>query len=284
MQPENSPVSLFYSYSHKDETLRSELEKHLSILRRQGVISEWHDRKITPGEEWADEIATQLETSQIILLLVSSDFVASDYCYDKEMARALERHDSGEARVLPIVLRSVDWKGAPFGKLQALPKDAKPVVSWEDRDEAFTDVAKGIRAAVAEVTKSARRRATPEIANLLKKFTLRPKKYAGRDFIGKVAIEDKVDKVDADDAQALRLTLGDAIWRHFKIPQITKYSVKLYAEGEMADWLEEIGTGEHQVRIRLLYGTHVETEWTEDGPTSREQGTTGYKLMEVVRN
>ncbi len=165
MPCENPLVTLFYSYSHEDENLRAELEKHLSILRRQGVISEWHDRKIVPGEEWAGEIDTHLKSSQIVLLLVSSDFLASDYCYDKEMELALKRHESGEARVLPIVLRSVDWKAAPFGKLQALPKDAKPVVSWEDRDEAFTNVAQGIRAAVADITKVARRRATLDIEN-----------------------------------------------------------------------------------------------------------------------
>jgi hypothetical protein len=139
------PVKLFYSYSHKDEGLREELVKHLTILKRQGVLEPWHDRDIEAGAEWNQEIERHLNEAQIILLLISSDFIASPFCWDKEMARAMERHDAGEAVVIPIILRSCDWKGAPFGKLQGLPKDMKPVRDWSDRDQAFTNVAQGIR-------------------------------------------------------------------------------------------------------------------------------------------
>src|SRR5438105_5623356 len=139
------PIEIFISYSHKDQGLRDQLETHLSLLKRQGLISSWHDRKIGAGVEWAGQIDTHLHTAQIILLLVSPDFMASDYCYDIEMTRALARHDAGEARVIPIILRPVDWRSAPFSKLQALPQDAKPITSWQDRDEAFLDVARGIR-------------------------------------------------------------------------------------------------------------------------------------------
>ena len=145
------PIEVFFSYSHKDEELCGELLKHLSILKRQGVIQDWHDRKIGAGTEWEGEINTHLNTAGVILLLISADFLASDYCYDVEMKRALKRHDAGEARVIPVILRPVDWKGAPFGKLQALPTDAKPVTSWPDRDQAFLNVAQGIRAAVKEL-------------------------------------------------------------------------------------------------------------------------------------
>ena len=144
-------IEVFFSYSHKDEELRNELKKHLSILKRQGVITGWHDRRIGAGKEWEGEIDAHLNTAYIILLLISSDFLASDYCYDVEMKRAMERHEAGEARVIPIILRSCDWRGAPFGKLQALPKDTKPVTSWTNQDEAFTDVARGIRAAVEDL-------------------------------------------------------------------------------------------------------------------------------------
>ena len=150
------PVVLFYSYSHKDEALRRELEEHLSLLRRQGFIHDWHDRKISAGREWEGAIDANLEAANVIVLLVSSAFLASDYCYDREMKRALEKHEAGEARVIPVILRAVDWKGAPFGKLQALPKDAKPITSWTDRDEAWTDVVKGIRKAVEEAVKELR--------------------------------------------------------------------------------------------------------------------------------
>ena len=144
-------VKLFYAYSHRDEGLREQLENHLSILRRQGVITDWHDRKIGAGGEWEREIHKHLNTAHIILLLVSSDFLASDYCYDIEVDRAMKRHEAGEARVIPIILRSVDWEDAPFGKLQALPRDAKSVTKWGDQDEAFTNIARGIKKAIEDL-------------------------------------------------------------------------------------------------------------------------------------
>jgi len=149
-----TPIEVFYSYSHKDEELRDELEKHLSILRRQGVITGWHDRKISAGGEWAGEIDQHLNTAKVILLLISADFLASDYCYDVEMTRAMERHDNGDAQVIPVILRKVDWQGSPFGKLQALPTDAKPVTSWSNRDEAFANIAEGIRKAIEDLCKA----------------------------------------------------------------------------------------------------------------------------------
>jgi len=149
-----SPASIevFYSYAHEDEELVKELQKHLSILKWQGVIRDFYDREITAGTDWKGQIDQHLNSAGVILLLVSADFLASDYCYDVEMTRALARHDQGEARVIPVILRKVDgWQGAPFGKLQALPTDGKPVTSWNDRDEAFADVARGIRQAVGQL-------------------------------------------------------------------------------------------------------------------------------------
>lgn len=148
-------IALFFSYSHRDEALRDELAKHLSLLERQEVLSSWHDRQITPGSEWAGQIDHHLEQAQIILLLVSADFLASDYCYDIELRRAMERHEMGEAVVVPVMLRSVDWQGASFGRLQALPKNGRPVTTWENQDEAFTDIARGIRRVVENLQKRA---------------------------------------------------------------------------------------------------------------------------------
>jgi hypothetical protein len=111
--------------------MRIELEKHLSVMRRSGFITDWHDRRIVPGEEWEAEIAGRIETADIIVLLVSSDFMASDYCYEKEMARALERHRAGDAVVVPVLLRPVDWKQSPLSALQALPKDARAELEGE---------------------------------------------------------------------------------------------------------------------------------------------------------
>lgn len=145
------PIEVFFSYAHKDEELKNELVKHLSILKRQGVITAWHDREITAGTEWAGEIDKHLNAADVILLLISSDFLASDYCYDIELERAMERHATGEACVIPVILRDVDWRGAVFGKLQALPKNANPVATSANRDQAFADVARGIRKAVEEL-------------------------------------------------------------------------------------------------------------------------------------
>jgi hypothetical protein len=144
----DNKIDVFYSYAHEDETLRNELAKQLKLLKRQGKIDEWYDREITGGEEWEHKIDVHLNTASIILLLVSPDFITSDYCYDTEMMRAMERHELGEARVIPVILRPTDWHSAPFGKLQALPKDGKPITTWSNHDEAFLDVARGIRKVV----------------------------------------------------------------------------------------------------------------------------------------
>ncbi|HKI07635.1 MAG TPA: M4 family metallopeptidase [Nitrososphaeraceae archaeon] len=126
----------------------------MSILRRSGLITEWYDRDITAGEEWRKAINENLEKADIILLLVSSDFIASDYCWGKETLRALERHDKQEARVVPIIVRPVDWSGAPFGKLQALPENGKAITLWSNRDSAWVNVTKGIRKDIGSIKMS----------------------------------------------------------------------------------------------------------------------------------
>lgn len=138
-------MHVFMSYSHADEDLRNELEKHLAGLKRQGAITTWHDRRIAPGDELHGQISEQLDTADIILLLVSADFIASDYCYDVEMTRALARHDRGEARVIPVILRPCDWKGTPFGGLLAVPKNGEPIIKHATLDDGFLEVAQAIR-------------------------------------------------------------------------------------------------------------------------------------------
>src|SRR5437016_2545571 len=127
-------VEIFCSYASADEAWWQKLEIHLSLLRRQGLVALWHHRLITAGADWAHAIDHHLETASIILLFVSADFFASDYCYGFEMQRVLDRHEAGEARVIPILLRPVDWQGSLFAKLQALPLNARSITEWKNQD------------------------------------------------------------------------------------------------------------------------------------------------------
>lgn len=139
------------SYAHRDERLREELDKHLSPLRRSQLIETWYDRRIIPGTALDAEIDKHLSTADIILLLISPDFINSDYCYQTELQKALKRHARRQARVIPIILRPVDWKGTPIAGLLAAPRDAKPVTTWQRRDDAFFDVAKSVRKAAEDI-------------------------------------------------------------------------------------------------------------------------------------
>ncbi|RYZ96024.1 MAG: toll/interleukin-1 receptor domain-containing protein [Moraxellaceae bacterium] len=144
-------VSVFISYSHEDEELRSELEKHLKALQRQGLVEFWHDRRIVAGEEWNQEIDTHLLNDEIILLLISADFIASDFCYNIEMQTAIQRHHKQEAVVIPVILRDCDWQSLPFGKLQAATRDGKAVKNYTSLDTAFTEIVGNIKRATQQL-------------------------------------------------------------------------------------------------------------------------------------
>ncbi len=162
------PVEIFCCYARKDKPLLNELRPHLMPLQRQGHITLWADTDIDAGTEWEEEINKHLNTAQIILLLVSSDFIASEYCYSKEMTRAMERHKAGEAQVVPIILRPVLWKNAPFGILQALPTDARPVIgsTWHSQDEALLNVANGIQKIVQRFLQREEEQKEPQTVDL----------------------------------------------------------------------------------------------------------------------
>jgi hypothetical protein len=147
-------AKIFFSYSHKDEELRNELEIHLSMLKREGLIDAWHDRRILAGAEIDSEISSALENADVILLLVSAHFLASKYCFDIEMSRALQKHKEGTARVIPVILHPCDWHSAPFGNLRATPPDGKPVSMFPNRDEVLSLVTKDIREAIKAFTKN----------------------------------------------------------------------------------------------------------------------------------
>jgi hypothetical protein len=146
---------LFFSYSHEDESYRDKLEKHLSLLLHQGLLESWHDRRITAGSEVDASIDAALDTSDIILLLVSASFVASSYCYSREMKRAMERHETKRAVVVPVIVRPCDWHSAPFGKLLAVPTDGKAITQWPNEDEAYTNVARHVRKVVEQFGREA---------------------------------------------------------------------------------------------------------------------------------
>ncbi len=144
---------IFISYAHEDESLKIKLQKHLSALKRNKQIDPWEDRMISPGDNWKDAIYSELIEANIILLLISPDFLSSDYCYEIEMKTAMTMHEEGRAIVVPIILRHCDWKDTPFAKLQGLPKHGKPVTDWEDADEAFLNIIEGIKKLLNKATK-----------------------------------------------------------------------------------------------------------------------------------
>lgn len=144
---------IFISYAHSDEELKDYLIKHLSSLIRKEIISTWHDRKLIGGQNFDHEIKQELLDSDIILFLISSDFIASDYINDVELKRALEMHEQGNAIVVPVILRPCDWKDLKFGKFQALPRDAKPITEWGNIDQGFMSVIDGIKRIINNLSK-----------------------------------------------------------------------------------------------------------------------------------
>ncbi|MFK8186398.1 MAG: GUN4 domain-containing protein [Phormidesmis sp.] len=162
-------VTVFFSYSHKDKALRDELAKHLEALKFSEIIADWHDGEILPGDEWDREIQSELNSAQIILLLVSSDFIGSRYCREVEIKRAMARHEAGEARVIPIILRKCFWHVTPFGKLQALPKNGTPVMdagTWATWDDAFYSITEGIHRAAGSFAQQVERKPVAAVAKV----------------------------------------------------------------------------------------------------------------------
>ena len=144
-------IKIFYCYAQEDDALREELARHLSPFRRLRYITAWYNRHIQAGTDWEKESRTHLDAANIILLLLSADFFASDYHYAVEVERAIRRHKAGTAHVIPILLRPVDWKETPIGELRALPANERAVTQWTNRDEAWLDVVQGIREVIRDL-------------------------------------------------------------------------------------------------------------------------------------
>jgi hypothetical protein len=141
----STPLRVFYSYAREDEVYLRELEKYLVVLKRQGLITTWFDQQLSPGADWSREINDRLKTADIILLLVSQDFIASDFIYQKELKVVLRMHELGENRVVPIILRPVSWQDTPLAKIPVLPRGGRPVSTYRHRDEAFSEIVSSIR-------------------------------------------------------------------------------------------------------------------------------------------
>jgi hypothetical protein len=151
-------VSLFVSYARKDEGFKDELIKHLSGLRQIRAITDWHDRQILPGQTWDEEIKEKLESSQVVLFLVSSDFMYSDYIHDVEISRTIERYKKGQVVIVPIMVRPCDFNSSSLSLYQPLPlvegEGLKPVSTWKDRDEAWLNVVEGIKLVIGALSHS----------------------------------------------------------------------------------------------------------------------------------
>jgi tetratricopeptide (TPR) repeat protein len=172
--PPIEPVEVFISYHEKDEKLREELEKHLTTLHREKAITSWHDRKIVAGQEIKGEIDKYLNRAGLILLLVSPDFLASDYHWTVEITRALERNAAGKARVILVLLRHADWETAPIDKLSPLPRNRQPVKSWTDWDEAFLQIIRGIREEVERLVANSNYSPPKQTSTAQKPLALKP--------------------------------------------------------------------------------------------------------------
>jgi TIR domain len=144
------PATAFISYSHRDEVALQSLITHLAMLRREGSIAEWFDQKILAGGEIDQEVSRQLDKCDLFLPLLTPDFLASNYCYETEMQRAIERHESGEMHIVPLVIEPCDWKASPLKRFKALPRDGKPVAEWTNKNNAYLDIVTELRRLICE--------------------------------------------------------------------------------------------------------------------------------------
>lgn len=307
-------LKLFYSYSHKDEELMEDLKKHLSVLRRESFIG-WHDRKISAGSHWDDVISQEIELADIILLLVSVDFLDSDYIRKKEMERALHRHNNGEATVIPIILKPCDWKATPLSTLEALPKDGIPIVTWENIDEGFLDTVQGIRKVIDSMLKKAKAR--PETGRIEQEEQLKEIKITvesqeivfyhvkretakqndnGDFYIAEMVLPQK--KVNWNDANRIIEILNKQMrnegsiynlrmprkseWRYAYRNQntITGKESGLYFNHEISEWCEDISQSNTTKRIRFT----PKGKYPQPIPTFPDGEKAGIRLIVEEKN
>ena len=144
-------VKVFLSYSHEDEKFKEKLDQHLAPLKRNGKITTWNDGKLLPGSELDAEIKEQLRQADIIILMISSSFFNSDYCWETEMSEAIKRAKNGECRIIPVIVRECMWEATEFRGFLALPKDGKPINEYGNEDKAYTEIARRVNAIIEEI-------------------------------------------------------------------------------------------------------------------------------------
>ncbi|GHO84900.1 toll/interleukin-1 receptor domain-containing protein [Dictyobacter formicarum] len=238
-------INIFYCYASEDKDLQNELNKHLRPLIRQYRLKIREGSDISPGAEWEKEIQAMIDTAHVILLLVSPDSISSAYIYEREIPRAIERHKAGDAYVIPVILRPVDWQEAMFSNLPVLPKDARPVITWPNRDEAFLDIAKGIRKVIDKI-KAKQARSLLAIEDQVPPPSVRERilqilyekrsdpTFDGEDLahlIGKQWHEIQSDVADLEDKGYIVTRQSQIMTRIFHRPRITAAGVHFFESG-----------------------------------------------------
>jgi tetratricopeptide (TPR) repeat protein len=253
------PIKVFYAYAQEDEPWVQELEKHLRLFQRQKLISTWHTRLIKAGEDWHHLIDTHLQTASVVLLLISPDFLASDYCYGAEMKRVLAREQAKGVRLIPILLRPVDWQNTPFAYLQPLPSNATFLTEWKNLDRAFTEVAVGIRRAIIDLSllsTSFSRTSFPRLWNI--PFAYNPFFTGREDLLSRLHAQLHIGQTAAlSQPQAISGLGGIG-----KTQLAVEYAYRFHQEYQAVLWVhaENIGTlNSSYTEIAALLGLSVES-------------------------
>lgn len=265
-------LKLFISYSHKDEELKEQLETHLALLKRQGIIASWDDRKIIPGQNWENEIFNSFNDSDIILILISADFISSDYCYDKELGKAITHHKTGEKVVIPIILRECDWSGTPFVGIQGLPKDMQPVISrhWHSNDEAFLNISLGLKKQIKTFEKRDREDKKKEIGLVKEFITKRNTKYK---------FKGEIKNGKANGFGSAKFENGDEYIGNWKNGMLDGKGYYTFQDGYITfgNWKEDnregFGINYSQSSNKLKYGIYKNDELIENFDTVENSKT-----------
>jgi len=263
-------ANIFFSYSHKDEELRNEIEVHLAMLKREGLIESWHDRRIMAGEDINSTISSALESADIVLLLVSAHFLASNYCFDIEMSRALEMHKDGKVKVVPIILHPCDWQNSPFGNLRATPQDGKPVSMFANRDEALALITKDIRETVVTLNKLKQSLPAPQkIVPTLKnsKPTKQIESRSSNLRVRRSFSDEEVDRFQDETfeymARYFETSLNELSQRNpqittrFKRVDATSFTASIYDKGKLASECTIWMGGRHTLSGGIAYSTGI---------------------------